>query len=103
MSVSKSAVMGLTSLGLRLFLGGFYLVAGAVKVVDPGKFAEAVANYRMVPHPLINVMAITLPWVEITAGVLLILGVWFKASTWLINCMTLMFIAAISTAVARGL
>jgi putative oxidoreductase len=91
------------ALALRVFVGGFYFVAGAVKVGDPGKFAEAVANYRMLPHELINLVAITLPWIEIVAGVALIMGAGLRASVWLINGMTVMFIIAISAAVARGL
>jgi uncharacterized membrane protein YphA (DoxX/SURF4 family) len=91
------------ALAVRVFLGGFYLVAGGVKVGDPGKFAEAVANYRLLPHELINIVAITLPWIEVVAGVFLIAGIWFKASVCLINAMTLVFIAAIASAVSRGL
>lgn len=91
------------ALAMRIFLGAFYLVAGGVKVGDPGKFAEAVANYRMVPHEFINLVAITLPWIEIVAGVALIAGLWLRASVWLINGMTVMFIVAIAAAVARGL
>jgi uncharacterized membrane protein YphA (DoxX/SURF4 family) len=88
---------------LRLFLGGFYLLAGSTKVVNPGHFAEAVANYRLLPHELINLTAITLPWIEIVAGAFLILGIWLAASAWVINAMTLMFIGAITSAVMRGL
>jgi len=88
---------------LRLFLGGFYVLAGALKVPNPGKFAEAVANYRLLPHEAVNLAAITLPWIEIVAGLFLIFGVWRLASAWLINGLTLMFIGAITSAVVRGL
>ena len=88
---------------LRAFLGGFYVVAGALKIPNPGKFAEAVGNYRLLPHSLINLVAITLPPIEVVAGLFLIFGLWRRASAWLINLMTLVFIAAISSAVARGL
>ena len=91
------------SLVPRVFLGGFYVVAGAMKIPDPGKFAEAVGNYRLVPHEALNIIAITLPSIEVVAGVLLILGIWLKASAWLINAMTVIFIGAIASAVARGL
>ncbi len=99
-SLSWAAILHLL---LRVFLGGFYLVAGALKVSDPGKFAEAIENFRILPHPLINLVAIVLPWVEIAAGLFLVLGIWLRASAWLINLMTLVFIAGISSAVARGL
>jgi uncharacterized membrane protein YphA (DoxX/SURF4 family) len=103
MKANERTVGDWVALAIRVFLGGFYLVAGAVKVGDPGKFALAVANYRLLPHELINIVAITLPWIEIVAGVLLIAGIWFRASVWLINAMTVMFIVAIASAVARGL
>jgi putative oxidoreductase len=90
-------------IGLRLFLGGFYVLAGCLKIAEPGKFAEAVANYRLLPYELINLVAITLPGIEIVAGGFLMLGLWTRASAWLINVMTVVFIAAITSAVIRGL
>ncbi|MFO1498668.1 MAG: MauE/DoxX family redox-associated membrane protein [Verrucomicrobiota bacterium] len=103
MSVGRRTVVDWVALLLRAFLGGFYVVAGVVKIPDPSKFAEAVANYRLLPHELLNVVAITLPGIEVVAGVLLILGLWLRGSLWLINAMTLVFIAAIASAVVRGL
>lgn len=103
MSPARRQIQDWVALGVRIFLGGFYIVAGAVKIPDPGKFAEAVANYRILPHEMLNLVAITLPWIEVTAGVLLVLGIWFRASAWLINVMTIVFIVAIGSAVARGL
>jgi uncharacterized membrane protein YphA (DoxX/SURF4 family) len=103
MTAPTTTAADIFALLLRVFLGGFYVVAGAVKIPDPGKFAEAVANYRLLPHPLINLAAIILPWVEVVVGLFLVFGLWRKASAWLINAMTVMFIAAIASAVARGL
>lgn len=90
-------------LAVRVFLGGFYVVAGAVKFPDPGKFAEAIANYRMLPHEWVNLAAITLPGIEVAAGAFLVLGIWLRVSAWMINAMTAMFIGAIAIALARGL
>lgn len=103
MNLGRFTVMHLLGIVLRLFLGGFYVLAGGLKVADPGKFAEAVANYRLLPHELINLVAITLPWIEIAAGLFLVVGIWVRASAWLINMMTVVFIAGIASAVARGL
>src|SRR5690349_10366790 len=88
MSLRQCSIIDWLALLARVFLGGFYIVAGAVKIPNPGKFAEAVANYRLLAHPLINLAAITLPWIEVVAGVLLVFGLWRKASVWLINVMT---------------
>jgi uncharacterized membrane protein YphA (DoxX/SURF4 family) len=103
MSARPHFAIRILTLLLRVLLGGFYIVAGAVKIPNPGKFAEAVDNYRILPHAMINSVAITLPWIEVVAGVFLVLGLWRKASAWLVNLMTLVFIVAISSAVARGL
>ena len=103
MNPIPNKLIGLVQLAMRLFVGGFYLLAGGLKVSNPGKFAEAVANYRILPHALINLVAITLPWIEVVAGLFLVLGIWQKASAWLINVMTAVFIAGITSAVIRGL
>lgn len=103
MTFGKNTLGNWFTLVVRVFLGGFYLVSGAVKLPDPGKFAEAVANYRILPNELINMVAITLPGIEVVAGALLVLGIWLRPSAWLINTMTVVFILAIASAVRRGL
>lgn len=103
MSSSQTKRRWWIDLALRLFLGGFYIVAGATKFPDPGRFAEAVGNYRILPHETINMVAITLPGIEVVAGAFLILGIWLRPSAWLINAMTVVFIAAISSALWNGL
>ncbi len=88
---------------LRLALGGIFVYAGAVKIINPAGFAADIANYRMLPHEWIHLLAITLPWIEVAAGLLLIAGVWKRASALLITLMLAVFIAAIAQAVARNL
>jgi uncharacterized membrane protein YphA (DoxX/SURF4 family) len=88
---------------LRLIIGGIFVVAGAVKIVNPAAFADSIANYRMLPHEWINAFAITLPWVEVAAGLLLIIGIWMRTNALLIALMLVMFIIAIGQAVGRGL
>ena len=103
MNSQPRSVVDWLALAFRVFLGGFYVVAGAVKIPDPGRFAEAVANYRLLPHDWVNFVGITLPWVEVVAGLLLVSGIWFRASALIINGLTVVFIGAIASAVARGL
>jgi putative oxidoreductase len=92
-----------STLFLRLVLGGLFVAAGRLKVTDPGKFAISVDNYRLVPHDLVNLVAITLPSIEVLAGLFLIFGFWTRASAVLITGMTAVFVVAIVTALARGL
>ena len=88
---------------LRLILGGIFVYAGVVKIINPAAFATDIGNYRMLPHEWINLLAITLPWIEVAAGLLLITGPWKRASALAIMLMMVVFLAAISQATARGL
>jgi putative oxidoreductase len=88
---------------LRLGLGGIFIAAGVIKILDPAQFASDIANYRLMPHELINLLAITLPWIEVAAGLLLITGPWKRASALAILLMMVVFLAAIGQATVRGL
>jgi len=88
---------------LRLLVGGAFVIAGALKIADPAKFALDVSNYRLVPHELINLVAILVPWIEITAGSLVLAGIWLRPAALVIASLTVMFFAVIVSALARGL
>ena len=61
---------------VQIGLGAIFLVAALPKIADPPSFAHMIYNYRLVPGALVNAMALVMPWVEILAGLALILGVW---------------------------
>jgi uncharacterized membrane protein YphA (DoxX/SURF4 family) len=90
-------------LGLRLVVGGAFVLAGALKIAHPAEFALAVANYRLVPHALTNPVAILMPWVEVVAGSLVLAGIWLRAAALVITGLTGMFALVILSALARGL
>lgn len=58
-------------------------------------------NYRLVPAGLLNAFALVLPWVELLAGLALILGVWKKEAAIVVALLTLVFIVAIGVNLAR--
>ena len=87
----------------RLFVGGVFFVAGTLKALDIATFANDVARYGLVPEPLINIVAITLPWIEIAAGGLLIAGAWTDGAAVVIAGLNVAFVGAVSVALARGL
>lgn len=88
---------------LQLVLGMVFVVAGGLKVVNPAQFAVAVGHYRLLPPGLDNLMALTLPGVEVLAGGLLLAGIWRRAAALVIAGLTVMFLGAIVSALARGL
>jgi len=58
----------------RLILGGLYIWAGAAKLFHVLLFKATIAAYFPFPDFLVVVIAIVFPWVEITAGLSLILN-----------------------------
>jgi putative oxidoreductase len=95
--------MKVFNLILRLGLGGFFIFAGVEKIIDPAGFAGDIGNYQILQHNLVNLLAITLPWIEVVAGLLLITGPWKRASALAIAFMLVVFLIAISSAMHRGL
>lgn len=91
------------ALPLRLYLGGVFIVACLHKIANPGVFALDVATYDLLPLVFVNPLAIVLPWVELVAGVLLVLGLRTRAAAALISGMMVMFLIAVIYALARGL
>ena len=86
----------------RVFLGGIFIAAAVPKIADPEAFAISIATYQILPLSLINIKAIALPWAELIAGVLLIVGFRTKAQALVINGMLVMFIVAIYIAMSKG-
>jgi uncharacterized membrane protein YphA (DoxX/SURF4 family) len=87
----------------RLVLGGLFVYAGAVKILDPLGFAQDIRNYRLVGQTLSFVIALVLPWLEILAGLALAAGLWKRASALLLSGLLVFFIVLTIVTMARGL
>ena len=87
---------------VQIALGLFFVVAALPKLVDPPSFAHMIYNYRLVPGALVNLMALVMPWLELLAGLALILGLWTRTSAGLVGALLLVFLVAISLNLARG-
>jgi putative oxidoreductase len=90
-------------LGIRLLLGFVFIYASIDKIAHPAEFAQAIYNYRMLPHWTLNFMALVMPWLELFCGILIAAGVFFRGSAFMIGVMLGVFIIAISSALVRGL
>jgi putative oxidoreductase len=88
---------------VRLVLGGLFVYAGVVKVLDPLEFAQNIRNYRLVGQALSFMAAVVLPWLEILAGVALAAGIWKRASALIISGLLVFFILLTLVTIARGL
>jgi len=103
MNIVKTLLSGkYTSMLFRLVLGAIFIYASIDKIAHPADFARAIFYYRILPVSLVNIFAVVLPWAELFAGTLLILGIFTRGSVLLIDVMLLVFIVAIAYNVLRG-
>jgi uncharacterized membrane protein YphA (DoxX/SURF4 family) len=88
---------------LRLVMGGIFLYASLDKILHPALFAQVLINWKILPRAMVNIFAITFPWLEAVVGVFLIVGFYEWASLTAYNGLTIAFMTAIAITLARGL
>jgi uncharacterized membrane protein YphA (DoxX/SURF4 family) len=89
--------------GAQIILGLLFLVASLAKIVDVTSLASQVHNFRLVPLWSEHLVAMTLPWIELMAGLALVLGIRARAGAWVAGALLLAFTFGIVLAMARGL
>ncbi|MCJ7497760.1 MAG: DoxX family membrane protein [candidate division Zixibacteria bacterium] len=87
----------------RLMVGITFVYASLDKIAHPNEFARAVYNYKILPGLLINIFAITLPWIELFCGLFLILGLFIESASLLILALSFVFALALSLNFLRGI
>ena len=90
-------------LGSRLVVGGLFIWAGVLKIIDPLGFGQSIENYRFFPHGLAFIIAIVLPWVEVLSGLFLIIGLFRRSSALITSVMLIGFIGLVAVAMLRGI
>lgn len=88
--------------GIRLGLGLAFIWAGWHKILAPDLFAKILYGYGVFPNAVINLLAIGVPFVELVAGICLILGIYKRPGLILINAMLMAFILIIGFNLVRG-
>ena len=49
----------------RLLIGSLFIYASIYKIFDPSAFAASIRNYGLIPPIYSNLIALTLPWLEL--------------------------------------
>lgn len=87
----------------RIALGLVMLAAALGKIGDASGLSLQIHNFRIAPVWSENLIALTLPWIELCAGLALCLGIRARAAAVLGFVMMLVFTLAVGSAWARGL
>ena len=75
MTFSRSRILPIAVMALRVVLAGIFAYAGYVKLRDPWQlFAASIASYELVPMWAAEIAAKTLPWCEVALAAGLVIG-----------------------------
>ncbi|MEE8217556.1 MAG: MauE/DoxX family redox-associated membrane protein [Vicinamibacteria bacterium] len=88
---------------LRVLLGLYFVHASLDKIADPPAFARIVYQWQVLGPIPSNIVAVTLPWVELLAGLLLIVGIWKRDAAAVVAVMLGVFLVAAGLVLAQGI
>jgi len=88
---------------VRIALGCVFLISCFDKIADPAAFAGIIANYQLLPPPLVTLTALVFPWIEAVCGLALVAGRFDKGAALLVSLMMVAFIVIILYNGYRGL
>jgi len=86
-----------------LIVGGIFVYADVVKVLDPVQFANDIDNYKTLPWFVSVRLAVYLPWLEIFCGLALIFRFLYRGGLSILTVLIAVFIGVTIAAKMRGL
>lgn len=93
-----------SALPARLLAGGALAAAGFIKLMGaPEEFAMAMEAYRLVPVAWLLPIARVAPWLELWAGVFLVMGCFTRQAALATAVAYGVFLTAIGSTLARGI
>ena len=100
---SQSKFVRIVLLVLRLAVGAVFVYAAWIKLREPAMlFAISIDAYHVLPEWAVTLVAHTLPWVELAAGLLLIAGRFKRISTTVTAALLMLFFGMMVRAYAKG-
>jgi putative oxidoreductase len=88
---------------LDLIVGGVFVYAGVLKILDPVQFANDIDNYKTLPWFVSVRLALYLPWLEILCGLAVIFRFFYRGGLSILTALIAVFIGATVVAKMRGL
>jgi uncharacterized membrane protein YphA (DoxX/SURF4 family) len=69
------------AVAVRVILGVVFIYAAYVKLKEPWElFALAISQYQLLPLKAVEIVARSLPWLELAIGIMLVLGRWLRVA-----------------------
>lgn len=90
-------------------LGAVFVYASLDKIWKPAEFARIVYHYQLIgPSPTLspivpNAFAVVLPWIELVAGLCLILNIWRREAAAVVAALLVLFLLAVGYALLGGI
>src|SRR6266404_8649521 len=88
---------------VEITIGGVFIYAGAIKALDPIRFANDIDNYKVLPWAISVRLAFYLPWLEIFCGLALIARRLYFGGLSILAALVFIFVIATVFAKIRGL
>ena len=101
--MKPTSLTGWIELIVRLGLAVVFICAGVLKMQSPQAFADSINDYDLIPRPLINPVALSLPLLEVIVGTMLLLGRQKRGAVFSAILLLGVFTVALVQAAARGL
>ena len=87
----------------RVFLGAVFVIASIDKIADPAAFAQSISNYKIIAGASATVLATIVPWMELLAGLGMMMGILLRGSTLLAGTLLTIFTGCVISALLRHL
>lgn len=100
--MDKLALRPYQALAIRLVLGGVFVWAGTAKLVQIPSFVETVTAFDILPADLAASFALSVIWIELIAGGLLLLNIWPRSNALVVLILLVIFSAALGINMHRG-
>ena len=89
--------------GLLVLVAAVFIWAGTAKALDPGRFAESLDAWGIIPWLGVVAVALYLPWLELVAGVALLLPRWRGSAALVIGVLLGIFALVLAFGLWRGM
>ena len=87
---------------IRWLIGITFIYASYHKIVAPAHFAKIIYGYYLFPECIINLTAIILPYLELSSGIALILGIYPRSALLILEVLLFVFMVALFINLIRG-